>query len=171
MVKGKLDPVAKAERRLAKAQAALKGALAQNAKAELRGKKTIEKARALAEQWRAKAQSRVQRRQTAVARAEAQLSDANGRSAASAPEVVVISDGTEGLTEREAQVLEALRLVSQDGGAIPGAWQRASQLSNGTFSRVRRTLMERGLVVRKADGQRNIRYVLAQDESVQGRNE
>jgi hypothetical protein len=169
MAKGTLNPVAKGERRLAKAQAALEGALAKDAKAEQRGTKAIEKAQALAEQRRARAQSRVQQRQKAVAQAEARLSELKGRPAASAPEVAVPSDGNEGLTEREAQVLEALRLVARDGGAVPGAWQRASQLSSGTFSRVRKALMDRGLVVRKDDGHRDIRYILAQGESVPAR--
>ena len=170
MAKAKLNPVAKGERELAKAQAALKDALAKGAKVERRGKKEIEKARALAEQWRAKAQSRVQQRQKAVAQAEARLSEVKGQPAASAPELVVAQDSNEGLTEREAQVLEALRLVSQDGGAVPSAWQRATQLSNGTFSRVRKALMDRGLVVREGDNHRGIRYVLAQSESEQVRD-
>jgi hypothetical protein len=192
MAKGKQDPVAKVERKLTKAQAALQDAQAKSVKAEKRGSKEIEKARALAEQWKAKARSRVEQRQQAVAKLEARLLELKGLQAPltsellvtpdsdlsslellvtpdsdlSTLEQLVTPDSANGLTEREVQALEALRQVSQEDGAIPGAWQQASHLSDGTFSRVRKALMDRGLVRREGDG-RHVRYLLVQNGSVQ----
>jgi chromosome segregation ATPase len=127
MAKGKQDRVAKAERKLTKAQAELEDAMTRYAKAEKQGNKEIEKAQALAEQWKAKARARVEQQQEVVAGLETRLLELKGQQAASTSELLVTTDGApstsdlvaspngnNGLMKREAQALDALRQISQE---------------------------------------------------------
>jgi hypothetical protein len=69
------------------------------------------------------------------------------------------------LRSREQQALDALRSAYGEGGATATQWQTATGMSEATFLRARKELIQRGLVIRDGDARRGARYVV-RDPSV-----
>ncbi|HEX6506543.1 MAG TPA: hypothetical protein VF221_02830 [Chloroflexota bacterium] len=164
------DPVQKARRKLAKAQMELSVAEEEHAQARVRGKQEIEQARLRAAKWLTKTGKRVDRRASAVAKAEERLSSMLAAEiAAPVPGVEEPADppenGSVPLRGREQHALEALRSSYGEDGATATEWYAATGMSEATFLRARKELTDRGLVVRNGDARRGARYVVKPQEA------
>ena len=165
---GKKDATEKARRKLTKAQMELSVAEEEHAQARVRGKQEIEKARLRAAKWLTKTGKRVDRRAAGVAKAEDRLAgllrpdpDASSDSedALSREE----ETPSTGLRTREQQALDALVSGFGDGGATATEWQAAAEMSEATFLRARKELIERGLVIRDGTARRGAHYKVQED--------
>jgi hypothetical protein len=158
----KKDPIEKARRKLTKAQMELSVAEEEYAQARVRGKQEIEQARLRAAKWLTKTGKRVDRRAAAVAKAEDRLAALiNGEveiapAAAESEAAVDVSEPT--LRSREQRALDALRSVYGADGATATEWQTATKMSEATFLRARKALIDRGLVIRDSDARRGAHY-------------
>lgn len=161
----KKDPSERARRKLTKAQMELSVAEEEHAQARVRGKQEIEQARLRAAKWLTKTGKRVDRRVAAVSKAEDRLTALLVSADELAPvieQIIDVADAESGasrspLRGREQQALDALGSLDS---ATSTEWQAAAKMSEATFLRARKELMDRRLVVREGDGHRGGRYRL-----------
>lgn len=168
----KKDPLEKAQRKLTKAQMELSVAQEEHAQARVRGKQEVEQARLRAAKWLTKTGKRVDRRAAAVGRAEERLAALIAEAAAppaaavegvapttpAAQEPEASNGELQPLKLREQKALDALSSTYGEDGATASQWQAAARMSEATFLRARKSLTDRGLVVRNGAARRGARY-------------